>query len=326
MACRCGTLSQKGRSLVLKGNVLVTGGAGYLGRAILKYAAEAKWPCRFTVFSRDEEKQWRLQQRFPDVRCILGDVRDYDRLEAAFCGQDIVIHAGAIKFVPEAEFNVAEAISVNLLGSSNVARAAVRSQVSQVISISTDKACLPVNVYGMTKALMERLMIEADTWGRTKFTVVRYGNVIGSTGSVIPLFLHQKATSGRITVTDPLMTRFWLTAKEAVDIVLKATEEEQGGTILVPRCGAMKLQTLAELIAQDSPIDVIGPRPGEKPHEELVHFRESVLSEEIDGYYRLRPRGSNTGAQEPFTYASHTPAHWVTKEAMWAAIEEAATI
>lgn len=320
--------SRERQETVLKGNIVITGGSGFLGRAILRRGFTEEWPCHFTIYSRDEEHQWHLKHRWPEVTCILGDVRDYDRLETTFAGQDMVIHAAAIKFVPEAEFNVAEAIAVNLRGSENVARAAVRVGVKKVIAISTDKACLPVNVYGMTKALMERLFAEANTWGDTKFTTVRYGNVVGSTGSVIPLFQRQREVDGFLTVTDKGMTRFWLSPEDAVGVILAADKLDLGGAIMVPRCGAMALIALAELIAGGCDIKIVGARPGEKAHEELIHHRESLRATLEDNFYILSPVGSvdSDYAAEPFTYASHSPARWLDADWMKAAMEDASTV
>ncbi len=306
---------------MLRGKVLITGGAGFLGRGIIGRAHREGWPCSFTVLSRDEEKQSILQHRYPDVRCILGDVRDSDRLDLAFVGHDVVIHAGAVKFIPEAEYNVDECIAVNVQGSRNVARAAINAGVKTVIGISTDKAVLPVNSYGMTKALMERLYAQLDGKTGTRFKVTRYGNVIGSTGSVIPLFLQQKEERGKVLVTNEHMTRFWLTIDQAIDLVLRAYEEESIGAVIVPRCGAMRIVDLARLIADGSPIEFIGSRPGEKLHERLVDYTEAVRCvDEGDCYLLYPPTSKVKGGGEPWTYTSENPAHWVTQEEMACAI------
>ena len=305
---------------MLRGKVLITGGAGFLGRGIIHRACQENWPCDFTVLSRDEEKQVKLQHRYPYVRCVLGDVKDQDRLESTFTGHDLIIHAAAMKYIPEAEYNVDECIVVNVEGSRNVARAAIKAGVKTVIGISTDKAVLPVNSYGMTKALMERLYAQLDS-KTTRFKVVRYGNVIGSTGSVIPLFLQQKEELGKVLVTNEHMTRFWLTINEAVDLVLQAYREESIGAMVVPRCGAMKIVDLARLIADGSPIEIIGSRPGEKLHERLVDYTEAVRCVGKGSYYLLYPPTSKgKGGEEPWTYTSEAPAHWVTSDAMAEAI------
>lgn len=307
-----------GRRDVLKGKILVTGGAGFLGRGLLRRAERESWPCEFTVYSRDETKQATVRARWPGTRCVLGDVRDRDRLESVMVGHDVVVHAAAIKYVPEAEFNVAEAIAVNVGGTENVARAAVRAGVGLVIGVSTDKACRPVNVYGMTKALGERLFTEAQGWGTTVFRTARYGNVVGSTGSVIPLFYRQLAETGAVSVTDPNMTRFWLSIDEAIDILL--IDHDVPGAVVVPRCGAMRMGDLAAAIAGDG-VRVVGIRPGEKQHEELLQFEESVRAVQHGNHYVLAPSGEKTG-DEGFTYASHTPARWIDRERMLKMIEE----
>ncbi len=307
---------------MLEGNVLITGGAGFLGRAILRRAVRDNWPCRFTVLSRDEEKQVKLQRQFPDVRCLLGDVRDRDRLEAAFAGHNIVIHAAAMKYVPEAEHNVAECIAVNVEGTRNVALAAIHAGVETVVGISTDKAVLPTNTYGMTKALMERLFMELHGRGETKFALVRYGNVVGSTGSVIPLF-EEQARAGRVTVTDDKMTRFWLSVDAAVDLIVTAGQPASG-TILVPRCAAMRVVELARLIAADAKVEIVGARPGEKLHERLVDYRESAQAMQIGENYCLSsPTSPPTSEVEPWTYSSQYPARWIEPAEMTAMIEDA---
>src|SRR3990172_11612508 len=266
------------RLSTLSGNTFVSGGAGYLGRAILRRAQREQWPCTFTLYSRDEERLWNAKDRFGKlVNCVLGDVRDQHNLNIAMRGHKNVIHAAAIKFIPEAEANVFETVKTNVDGSRNVMRAAVRAGVERVVAISTDKAALPANTYGMTKVLMERMFAEANAWGNTRFVAVRYGNVVGSTGSIIPIFKHQKEKYGRVKVTDENMTRFWLSADEAIDLILLALAraEELPGRIFVPRCGAMYIKDLAQLLAGGCPIDVIGIRPGEKLHEDLVNYQES---------------------------------------------------
>lgn len=309
---------------MLKGKVFVTGGAGFLGRGLLRKAEKENWPCEFTVYSRDETKQVEARKRWPDVRYILGDVRDYDRLEVAVAGHDIIIHGAALKYVPESEFNVAEAIVVNIGGTENTVRAAVRMGIPKVIGISTDKACRPVNVYGATKMLMERLFAEACDWGSTSFMCVRYGNVVGSTGSVIPLFQQQLAQSGQVKLTDPNMTRFWLSVDEAIDLIVfvaASYDEESCGSVIIPRCGAMKMGDLARTIAGEV-VEIVGPRPGEKQHEELVHFQESGRAKNFGPYIELRP-ATEPGEGEQWTYASHDPSRWITQDEMRGFIEEA---
>jgi UDP-N-acetylglucosamine 4,6-dehydratase len=245
-------------------------------------------------------------------------VRDYDRLLLAMRGHDIVVHAAAYKQVPSAEANVDEAIATNVLGSLNVARAAVHNNVEHVVGVSTDKACMPVNAYGETKALMEKLFQQADAWSDTMFSVVRYGNVLGSRGSVVPLFREQ-LRAGKVTLTDPAMTRFWLTLHDAVDLVVSAyatdSDEAHDGAILVPEASASDMQTLldavalAEGYAQDTyKVTLIGTRAGEKQHEQLVHINESrhTMPPCRDlAYFQILP--ATTGYRgDPFEYRSDT--------------------
>jgi len=304
--------------------VLITGGAGFLGRGILKRIYEGSLDWKPTIYSRHEDAQTQLRRRYPEVACVLGDIRDYDHLETAMVGHDVVIHAGALKRVPECEFAVTEAIAINIAGSLNVARAAYRAGIGTVISISTDKAVRPVNVYGATKMLGERLFAEAASWGGPKFLSVRYGNVVGSTGSVIPLFQRQLAEQGKVLLTDPLMTRFWLSINEAVELICWAIAELPSGSIGIPKCGAMKMGDLAMAIAGDA-VKVVGARPGEKQHEELVQFEESGRVRERGDYFELLPTGSPAEGEQ-WTYASHSPAHWVTVAEMQKMIADAQSV
>ena len=321
----------------LTGRIFVTGGAGFLGRGLIRAAERESWDCQFTIYSRDEEKQHKLRRRWPLVRCVLGDVRDRDRLEQSMAGHDIVIHAAAVKFIPEAEANVSEAISVNVGGSQNVVNAALGGAAwpKTVVGISTDKAALPVNTYGATKMLMERMFTRASagiSW-KPNFVSVRYGNVVGSTGSIIPLFQDQLRRNGKVTVTDPTMSRFWISVDDAVKLIVLAVKlsSTRLGGIIVPRCKSMNIGKLAEMIVGDQidsdAIEIVGARPGEKKHEELVHFQESVLAEKWnDDYFVLHPQADenkwlNKG-QEPWTYSS-LYAERLSAEEMQAMIEDA---
>src|SRR5262245_31382829 len=198
--------------------MLITGGTGSLGQALLKYVQVTAPETQIVAYSRDEVKQGELRGQYPEVRFMLGDVRDYDRLAMAMRGVDVVIHAAAYKQIPSAEANVDEAIATNVLGSINVARAAVHANVQSVVGVSTDKACMPVNAYGATKSLMEKLFQQANEWGDTFFNCVRYGNVLKSRGSIIPLFMRQAEQDIKYTLTDPNMTRFWMTLDDAVKL------------------------------------------------------------------------------------------------------------
>jgi UDP-N-acetylglucosamine 4,6-dehydratase len=274
---------------MLKGRVFLTGGTGSLGTALMTLAKSRNWPCEFTVYSRDEVKQSQLKNKYPRTNFILGDVRDYEWLQIVMRGHDLVIHAAAYKQVPTAEVNAGEAIEVNVLGSRNIARAAVFNNIENVIGISTDKACAPVNCYGETKALMERIFQQACLWGTTEFHLVRYGNVLGSRGSVVPLFTEQSRRDGYVTVTDPNMTRFWLTLKDAVELVEKCFELNISGAILIPKCPASTMQTLAEYFVEPENIRVVGVRAGEKYHEQLVNKSEAIHTDDIGTHYLVYP-------------------------------------
>jgi len=266
---------------------------------------------------------------FPTNDYVLGDVRDSDRLTFALhrYAVDTIIHAGAIKYVPDAEFNVGETIDVNVGGTSNVFRSAVATGVANVVYISTDKACRPINVYGMSKALGERLLSEyAKTFIDIKFVGTRYGNVIGSTGSVIPFFDKTVRDGGRIQVTDANMSRFWMSADEAVDCILQSLEGDSG-TLCIPKCKAMTIGDVARSIMEfnrhrDNDFDVIGVRPGEKTYEELVHAQESQrIGDGGKYYYTLYPVGMTLSSLPHFNYTSDHPGEWMQTEELLAAYE-----
>lgn len=257
--------------------VLVTGGAGFIGRALVRDLLQSSDTNvdRVTIFSRDETKQDEMQRRFPSASCsyVLGDVCDTTSLRLAMAGHDAVIHAAAVKYVDRAERDVAETVRVNVDGSRSVLEAARLAGVEIVIGLSTDKAVEPINLYGMTKACMERLFVAAQ--GPIQTRVIRYGNVIGSTGSVIPLFLRQRSDTGRISITDPSMTRFWLTADQAVETIWTGlTWDREWAPVIVPLAHSLSMADLAELL--ECPHEVIGVRPGEKQHETLLARNESV--------------------------------------------------
>lgn len=301
---------------------LITGGCGFLGRGILRQAAQLDW--QVTCYSRDEMKQELCRRRYPHARYIIGDVGDTERLTAAMIGHDAVIHAAAIKFVDRAELNAQACTSINVGGSMNVIEAARRAQVKRVVGISTDKAVQPVNVYGATKMIMERLFAEASIPGTT-FTCVRYGNVIGSTGSVIPLFRQQLAEDGKVYITSPKMTRFWMGVDEAITLITQALETPVG-SVLVPLARAMNMDDVVNaVVGADAPREIIGTRPGEKEHEYLIHYHESVRALKQADSYLLLPPGSPEGG-EAFTLASHTPHYRMTPEEMRDLITDAETV
>lgn len=278
----------------LSGNIFVTGGTGSLGRALLTRAHAESWPVRFTVYSRDEMKQQALKRQFPAVRLAIGDVADYDTLEKAMLGHDTVLHLAAFKHIPAGELNVAAMLQTNLVGTQNVAGAALRNGVERVLFVSTDKACHPVNAYGATKLLGERICQEADALGLTAFHLVRYGNVLSSTGSVIPLWKGQVERGELLTLTEPNMTRFWLTEQQAVDCLLGALGEPRG-CIYVPKLPALSMRDFQECLFPDVTCEVMGLRPGEKMHEELLTVEESRFAEDEYAYFCLHPV---TGAAE----------------------------
>lgn len=312
----------------LQGNVLITGGAGYLGRAIIRRAERDAWDCRFTVYSRDETKQWELHHRYPGVRVVLGDVESFETLASLMVGHDTVIHAAALKYIPEAEFNVLEAIRVNVIGSQTVALAAAAAGVRRVCGISTDKACAPANVYGRTKALMENIFSEcAARRPSIRYATVRYGNVVGSTGSVVPTFRRQLAEDGVIKLTSDLMTRFWLSADDAIDLITWALEDAgPNGATFIPACPAMSLLDLAEAVwlesggAGPAPIAFMGERPGEKLTEALYSEQEYPRIETVDNPdnvgFILHPSTTTVGAEKrdmgtPPAYLSNAPRRWM---------------
>lgn len=321
---------------MLSGNVLITGGSGFLGRAILRKAKQENWPANFIVYSRDETKQWELKHRYPDVKCVLGDVsHDLDRLISVMTGCDTVIHAAAVKYIPEAEHNVFETINVNIEGSRNVSIAARAAGVKKVVGISTDKACAPANVYGMTKAIMERLFAEANRMGMTKFVTVRYGNVVGSTGSVIPVFKRQIDDDGVIKITDSKMTRFWLGIDEAIDLILWAESKaaEKPGHTFISACPAMKIVDLAEAVWKShgrypgSPaISYSGIRPGEKLHESLFNVQESSRVKKASKGFIMSPATEVGGLPDWAEYSSEHPNKWLNVSEMVELIKDAESV
>jgi UDP-N-acetylglucosamine 4,6-dehydratase len=284
-------------------NILITGGTGSFGRAVLKELLYQNKYDRIIIFSRDELKQHELQQMYPEekyptVRFFLGDVRDVKRLKRALTGVDYVIHAAALKQVPAAEYNPTEAIKTNITGAVNLIEACIDCGVKKVIALSTDKAVNPINLYGATKLCMEKLLVAGNHYsGKTLFSVVRYGNVAGSRGSVIPLFKKQ-AETGCLTVTHPDMTRFWITLDKAVEFVLLRLGDMRGGEIFVPMIPSMNMLDLAETMAPDANITMTGIRPGEKMHETLISKDDAHRVSEFDDYYTIHPDIKFFGAEQ----------------------------
>jgi UDP-N-acetylglucosamine 4,6-dehydratase (inverting) len=287
-------------------------------------------PARLIVFSRDEMKQWNLEQelarlpRFDSVRFFLGDVRDRERLRVALRGVDYVVHAAAIKIVPMAEYNPFECIKTNVIGAMNVIDTAVEAGVKRVVALSTDKACNPINLYGATKLCSDKVFVAGNAYGGghgTRFAVVRYGNVMGSRGSVIPLF-RRLAASGELPITDDRMTRFMITLEQGVDMVFHAFENMVGGEIYVKKIPSMKVVDIAKVIAPDARIKIVGIRPGEKLHEQMIAREDAFHAYEYEGYYKILPAlhhwsedpgriGDGRRCSEGFCYSSETNTEWM---------------
>lgn len=276
--------------------VLVTGGTGSFGQKMIEILLREKRPLKLIVFSRDELKHHEMRQKFPDgpgspIRYFIGDIRDRDRLNRAFNNVNIVIHAAAMKQVPACEYNPFEAVLTNIVGAKNVIDAAIDHQVSRVLAVSTDKAVAPVNLYGATKLVAEKLFTQGNAYvgnGPTRFASTRYGNVIGSRGSVVPLFKQQRA-AGRVTLTDPQMTRFWLTLEQGVRFVLRCVEQMEGGEVFVPKLPSMRMDELANAVAPGCEREIVGIRPGEKLHEMLLSPDEARHTLEFDDMFMIVP-------------------------------------
>jgi UDP-N-acetylglucosamine 4,6-dehydratase len=297
--------------------ILLTGGTGSFGQAFVERALQEDVKA-VRVYSRDELKQHELRQRIDDkrVRFLLGDVRDLNRLTHATRGCDIIIHAAALKQVPICEYNPFEAVQTNIIGAQNVVSAAIASNVPKTIALSSDKAVNPVNLYGATKLAAEKIVTQANAYAAdspARFSSVRYGNVLASRGSVIPLFEHQAKEYGEITITDPDMTRFFMPQSQTVQFVLDSLERMQGGEIFVPKMPARKIVDLAEEIAPGVPQKIIGIRPGEKVHETLITSDESRHARGFEDYYAIYPSFTFWGVDYPegeelppgFKYTSH---------------------
>jgi len=276
-------------------SILITGGTGSFGKKYTEIILQRYKPKRLIIFSRDELKQFEMQQRFnqPCMRYFLGDVRDGERMIQAMHGVDYVIHAAALKQVPAAEYNPMECIKTNVHGAENVIKAAIENDVEKVMALSTDKAANPINLYGATKLASDKLFVAANNMvgqGRTRFSAVRYGNVVGSRGSVVPFFkklIADGATSLPVTHED--MTRFWITLKDGIDFVLKNFERMQGGEIFVPKIPSIRIMDLVEAYAPGMETEIIGIRPGEKLHEIMCPADDSHLTYEFADHYVIRP-------------------------------------
>lgn len=320
-------------------SILITGGTGSFGRRFIKTILTENDPRRVVIFSRDELKQYEFNQELgpdPRVRFFIGDVRDRDRLLRAFDQVEIVIHAAALKQVPAAEYNPFEAVKTNVNGAQNVIDAALDRDVGHVIALSTDKASSPINLYGATKLVSDKLFVNANAYAgshQTKFSVVRYGNVVGSRGSVVPLF-RSLAASGRIPVTDERMTRFWITLDQGVRFVIGMLERMHGGELFVPQIPSMRVVDLARAIAPNANIEITGIRPGEKLHEEMISVDDARRTLAADGFYIVqpdaewwtqsgRPHGWDGAAPVPegFRYTSDTNTEWLSIDQLRAMVD-----
>jgi UDP-N-acetylglucosamine 4,6-dehydratase len=313
--------------------VLITGGTGSFGYRFVETMLASHHPRKLIIFSRDELKQHEMRSRFPDgsgsvVRYFLGDVRDRERLYRAFEDVDIVVHAAALKQVPAAEYNPLEFIKTNVLGAANVIDAAIDRNVKRVIALSTDKAANPINLYGASKLCSDKLFVAANSYSgphQTRFGVIRYGNVIGSRGSVVPYFLKMRKT-GVLPITDPRMTRFWITTEQGVNFVVACLGRMQGGAVLVPKIPSMNIMDLARAVAPECQTEAVGIRPGEKLHEVMVSEDDARHTVEYEDSYMIlssfhswdaNAYANNNGGKlcsEGFYYSSDTNTQWLTVE------------
>ena len=324
-------------------NILITGGTGSFGKKYTKILLENYKPNKIIIYSRDELKQYEMAQEFDSsiMRYFIGDVRDEDRLNTAMNGVDFVIHAAAMKHVPIAEYNPMECIKTNIHGAQNVINASIKNRVEKVIALSTDKACNPVNLYGATKLASDKLFIAANNIvgiAPTRFSVVRYGNVVGSRGSVVPLFKKLIANGAKeLPITDEKMTRFWITLEDGVKFVLKNFERMQGGELFIPKIPSMKITDLAATLAPNLPTKIIGIRPGEKLHEIMISADDALHSLEFSDHYVIMPsikfydkqanfainklgeKGYSVGSE--FEYRSDNNTQWLDEKSLKDMIE-----
>jgi UDP-N-acetylglucosamine 4,6-dehydratase/5-epimerase len=322
-------------------NILITGGTGSFGHAFVTMTLSKCNPRRLVVYSRDEMKQWEMRNQYQNdsrVRFFIGDVRDRERLNRALDGVDYVVHAAALKIVPFAEYNPFECTKTNIMGAMNVIDACINRGVKRVVALSTDKASSPVNLYGATKLVSDKLFVAGNAYAGghdTRFGVVRYGNVMGSRGSVIPFFLSI-ARQGRFPITHPEMTRFMVTLEQGVELVWEALQGMEGGEIYVKKAPSMKVTDIARAVDPDAEHQTIGIRPGEKLHEQMIGFEDARHTYEYDAHYKIVP-AINDGFNETrvrggrkvpdnFTYTSDNNTEWMSVEALraWIAANRAA--
>ena len=307
--------------------MLITGGTGSFGKRFVRYALDHLELKRLVVFSRDELKQFEMAQHIsaPNLRYFIGDVRDKERLHRAFDGIDVVVHAAALKQVPTAEYNPFEAIKTNVIGAENVINEAIDQGVERVLALSTDKAANPINLYGATKLCSDKLFVAGNAYAggkRTRFSVVRYGNVIGSRGSVIPFFLQRRKT-GVLPITDPRMTRFWITIQQGVEFVVSSIERMHGGETFVPKIPSMNIMDLARAVAPECKTEIVGIRPGEKLHEVMVPEDDARNTAELEDRYVIKPSfplfdedpyANVPVCAEGFRYSSEINTQWLREQ------------
>lgn len=318
--------------------ILVTGGTGSFGNKFLSMTLEKYNPKKIIIFSRDEMKQWEMAKKFggdPRVRFFIGDVRDKDRLYRALDGVDFVVHAAATKIVPTAEYNPFECVKTNINGAMNLIDACIDQGVQGVVALSTDKASSPINLYGATKLVSDKLFVAGNSYSGghiTRFSVVRYGNVMGSRGSVIPFFMSVK-NQGVLPITDERMTRFMISLEEGVELVWHAFEDMEGGEIYVKKIPSMKVSDLASVVAPKAKQETIGVRPGEKLHEEMISAEDAYYTYEYPKYFKILPAINNWGADEKrikdgvkvkegFVYASNSNSEWMSNEELQAWLDK----
>ena len=317
--------------------ILVTGGTGSFGKKFISILFEEFNPRKVIVFSRDELKQFEMSQQYSKysekIRYFIGDVRDKERLFRAFHGVDYVVHAAALKQVPAMEYNPSEAVKTNIIGAMNIIDTAINCRIKKVIALSTDKACNPINLYGATKLCSDKLFVAANSYSGdagTKFSVVRYGNVVGSRGSVVPFF-KEKMKEGVLPITDERMTRFWITVEQGVRFVIKNFERMHGGEIFVPKIPSMNIMDLAKAIAPDSKTKIVGIRPGEKLHEVMISADDARNTREIEDCYVIQPafqwwsaenHSDGRNVPEGFRYSSDKNDQWLTIPQLQTMIKE----
>jgi UDP-N-acetylglucosamine 4,6-dehydratase/5-epimerase len=322
-------------------SVLITGGTGSFGKKFTRIILDELKPKKLVIFSRDELKQFEMrhtfpEEKYPNIRYFIGDVRDRDRLYRALDGIDIIIHAAALKQVPTAEYNPGEVVKTNIVGAQNIIDAAIDRGIEKVVALSTDKAANPINLYGATKLVSDKLFIAGNHYSgghKTRFSVVRYGNVVGSRGSVIPFFLKQKET-GVLPITDFRMTRFWITLEQGVRLVLIALKQMAGGELFVPKIPSMRIVDLAKAMAPECELKEIGIRPGEKLHEVMIPYDEARNTLEYNDYYVIQPtvnwwddkkyQKTNGGrpCSKDFVYSSDQNKEWLTTKDLNFIVEE----